>query len=386
MAKSLPYTEVSAIKRRVKALGMSMREKWMKRWLPQSWRLPHQLFVLLTTLTFMGLAQAQSVIPRLAADAPDTYVVKRGDTLWDISALFLNEPWRWPELWSVNPEVRDPNLIYPGDVLALRWDNGRPRVYLGAPVATETVKLSPKMRSESLAVAIPQIPRDVIDPFLANHRFETSLDTSRHPRVLGGSGGRLIAGKGDTIYVAGALRSGGRTYDVARPSKVLYDPETGEALGQLLISVGQVALARESTSPEEASRFNVTSARQELRSGDLLFPVIEGEVASDFKLRAPDEMVASGVILSVDTGVSQIGALDVVATNLGQSDGVDAGHVLAIQRDAGSVRDPVTKQWLSIPAERAGTLMLFAVYEKASFGLILGANQPLAVGDKLVNP
>jgi len=365
---------------------MSMRQTWTNEWQTQPSRLLCQLFVLLVALTFNGLVQAQSAIPRLADNAPDTYVVKRGDTLWDISALFLNEPWRWPELWSVNPEVRDPNLIYPGDVLSLRWDNGRPRVYLGTPLSTDTVKLSPKMRSESLLLAIPQIPRDVIDPFIANHRFETALDFSQYPRVLAGSGGRLISGKGDTIYVGGALRYGVGTYDVARPSQALYDPETGEALGQLLISVGQVMLSRENATPEEASRFDVTSAREELRSGDLLFPMIDGEVASDFKLRAPDVTVSSGVILSVDSGVSQIGALDVVATNLGQNDGVEVGHVLGINKEAGSVKDPVTKQWLAIPAERAGTLMLFAVYEKASFGLILGANQPLAVGDKLVNP
>ncbi len=345
-----------------------------------------QLILLFSSLTTVALVHAQSAIPRLADNAPDTYVVEQGDTLWDISALFLNQPWRWPELWSVNPDVRDPNLIYPGDVLYLRWNNGKPGVYLTSAPRAGVTKLSPKMRSEPLSSAIPEIPRDVIDPFIANHRFETTVDRSLHPRVLGGSGGRLISGIGDSVYVAGRLSRGVETYDVVRPSQQLTDPKSGEPLGQLMISVGRVVLAREGVNADEASRFDVITAREELRAGDILFPVIDGEVISMFKPRAPATVVSSGFILSLDSGVSQIGAFDVVATNLGEEDGVEIGHILGVARGNERIRDPETRDWLSIPAERAGTLMLFAVHEKASFGLVLGANQPLAVGDELINP
>ena len=345
-----------------------------------------QFVLLLSSLVTGVLVHAQSAIPRLADNAPDTYVVERGDTLWDISALFLNEPWRWPELWSVNPDLRDPNLIYPGDVLYLRWDNGKPGVYLTSAPREGVTKLSPKMRSEPLASAIPEIPRDVIDPFIANHRFETAVDRSLHPRVAGGSGGRLISGMGDSIYVAGRLSSGVVTYDVVRPSQELTDPISGEFLGQLMMSVGRVALSHEGANKGEASRFDVVAAREELRVGDILLPVVGGEVVSVFKPRAPDVEVSSGVILSVDSGVSQIGALDVVATNLGRDDAVEVGHVLEVIKVAEKIRDPETREWLSVPAAHAGTLILFAVHEKASFGLILRANQPLAVGDELINP
>ena len=350
----------------------------------------HPIFTMLALLLSffftVTLAHAQTAIPRLAENAPDTYVVEQGDTLWDISALFLDEPWRWPELWSVNPDVRDPNVIYPGDVLYLRWNNDKPGVYLTSEPRAGVTKLSPTMRSESLTSAIPEIPRDVIDPFIANHRFETTVDRSAHPRVLGGAGGRLISGMGDSIYVAGNLSRGVETYDVLRPSQALTDPKTGESLGHLMMSVGRVALAQERANQDEASRFDVITAREELRVGDILFPVIDGEVVSLFKPRAPDRQLTSGVILSVDSGVSHIGALDVVATNLGHGDGVQVGHILGITKGADRIRDPETRDWLSIPAERAGTMMLFAVYEKASFGLIVGANQPLAVGDELINP
>lgn len=164
-----------------------------------------QFLLLFVSLASVALTHAHGAIPRLADNAPDTYTVARGDTLCDISALFLNEPWRWPELWSVNPDVRDSNLIYPGDVLYLRWSNRKAGVYLMSTPRAGVTKLPPNMRSEPLTSLIPEIPRDVIDPFIANHRFETTVDRSMYPRVLGCAGGRLISGMGDSIYVAGSL-------------------------------------------------------------------------------------------------------------------------------------------------------------------------------------
>ena len=350
----------------------------------------YRLALILLSLSLPSVAQAQSTIPSLAPNladsAPDTYVVQQGDTLWDISALFLDEPWRWPELWSVNPDVRDPNLIYPGDVLYLRWDKGTPGVYLSDRPRVGVTKLSPKIRTRPLVSAISEIPRDVIDPFIAYHRFETELDTSRFARVLGGADGRLIFGLGDSVYVAGNLESDITHYDVVRLSERLTDPVTGEVLGQLLVSVGRVALSRAAANQREASRFDVIGTREEIRAGDVLLPVYDGEVVSLFKPRAPDKPVTSGAILYVDGGVSQIGALDVVATNLGRVDGAEVGHILSITKQITKMRDPETGEILSLPVKPAGTLMLFSVHDQASFGLVLAANQPLAVGDALVDP
>ena len=350
----------------------------------------YRLALILLSLSLPSVAQAQSTIPSLAPNladsAPDTYVVQQGDTLWDISALFLDEPWRWPELWSVNPDVRDPNLIYPGDVLYLRWDNGTPGVYLSDRPRVGVTKLSPKIRTRPLVSAISEIPRDVIDPFIAYHRFETELDTSRLARVLGGADGRLIFGLGDSVHVAGNLESDITHYDVVRLSERLTDPVTGEVLGQLLMSVGRVALSRAAANQREASRFDVIGTREEIRAGDVLLPVYDGEVVSLFKPRAPDKPVTSGAILYVDGGVSQIGALDVVATNLGRVDGAEVGHILSITKQITKMRDPETGEILSLPVKPAGTLMLFSVHDQASFGLVLAANQPLAVGDALVDP
>lgn len=343
------------------------------------------LFV--ASLVVVPMSRAESEIPRLTEGAPDTYSVQRGDTLWDISALFLNEPWRWPELWRVNPTVRDPNLIYPGDILYLRWDNGTPGIYLSErTAASDITRLSPTMRSEPLKVAIPEIPRDLIEPFIKNHRFLRDFNPQDQPRILAGYGGRLISGVGDSVYVTGHLASAGENYDVLRPAQELFNPVTGESLGQLMAFVGRVALSQAAANQKQASRFDVVVAHEELRVGDLLFPVVDGKVVSTFRLRAPDTTFESAELLSVDTGVSQIGALDVVAVNLGDVDGGEVGHVFAIEKHGARISDPVSGKWLSPPPVRAGTLMLFAVHERASFGLILGANQPLSVGDKLAMP
>ena len=175
--------------------------------------------LLVAFMMAVPVSRAESEIPRLTEGAPDTYSVQRGDTLWDISALFLNELWRWPELWRVNPTVRDPNLIYPGDVLHLRWDNGAPGIYLSARTAASGVtRLSPTMRSEPLKVAIPEIPRDLIEPFIKNHRFLRDFNSQEQPRILAGYGGRLISGVGDSVYVTGNAASAGENYDALRPA------------------------------------------------------------------------------------------------------------------------------------------------------------------------
>lgn len=346
-------------------------------------RLARVLFAV-TTLAVTLPASADDALPGLAANAPETYVVREGDTLWDISSVFLNEPWRWPELWRVNPSVRDPNLIFPGDTLYLRWENGRPGVYLNRPTGSDVVRLSPAMRSEGLGSAIPQIPRDKIDPFIKRHRFEAPFVVENAPRILSGDGGRLISGIGDTVFVGGDLDANSEAFEVFRPAGELEDPETRESLGILLYSVGRVSPSG-AIQAGAANRMSVTRASSEMRSGDILFPVSEGRVDAFFRPKAPANSV-SGAVLAVDGGVSQIGSLDIVATNVGSIDGVEAGDLLSVLQRGQRVRDEKARQWLELPDTRAGLLMVFAVYERASFGLVLSANRPLSVGDKLGNP
>ena len=186
-----------------------------------------------------GAAAAPSQGPlRLNPDAPDNYIVQAGDTLWDISALFLSDPWRWPDLWQGNPHLDNPHLIYPGDQLNLFWADGVPYV---ARAAQHEVKLSPAMRASPLALAIPPIPRDEIEPFLRQHRVvETSLIEGAS-YILAGDSGRLLSGLGDRVYAKGRW-DGARRFRLVRPLDTLYDPQTGESLGVLVVDVGEVMM------------------------------------------------------------------------------------------------------------------------------------------------
>lgn len=333
---------------------------------------------------------AQSAIPRLSDNAPDTYVVEPGDTLWDISALFLNEPWRWPELWQVNPDVRDPNLIYPGDTLYLRWEAGKPGVYLTAGMsygaASDVVRLSPSVRAEPLPAAIDALPREAIDPFIARHRFTTKFDLEAMPRIISGDRGRLISGMGDRVYVVGTFVGEDQQFDVVRPAREIRHPETGEMLGTLLSSVGRVVLSQRGSSDEQASQFDVLASREELRVGDVLLPVEDRQLVAEFVPQVPTVDLEPGFMLSLESGATQIGALDVVATTFGEVDDVAVGTLLSIAKVSESVTDQISGKRYTLPSETAGTMMLFAVYDRASFGLVLNANQPLSVADRLVNP
>ncbi|REJ72327.1 MAG: LysM domain-containing protein [Proteobacteria bacterium] len=353
-------------------------------------RLVPDLFATALLLIMPTVSLAQSAIPRLSENAPDTYVVESGDTLWDISALFLNEPWRWPELWRVNPDVRDPNLIYPGDTLYLRWEDGKPGVYLTAGTfsggASDVVRLSPTVRVEPLAAAIDALPREAIDPFIARHRFVTQFDLEAMPRIISGYDGRLISGMGDRVYAVGTFASEDQQFDVVRPAREIRHPETGEMLGTLLSSVGRVVLSQRGSADDEASQFDVLASREELRVGDVLLPVEDRELVAKFVPQVPTVNLDSGFMLSLENGATQIGALDVVATTFGEADDVEVGTLLSIEKVSAPVTDQVSGQRYTLPAETAGTMMLFAVYDRASFGLVLNANQPLSVSDRLVNP
>lgn len=341
-------------------------------------------------LVWPPVSLAQSAIPRLAESAPDTYVVESGDTLWDISALFLNEPWRWPELWRVNPDVRDPNLIYPGDTLYLRWEKGKPGVYLSAatPYADTSglVRLSPMVRVEPLAAAIEALPREAIDPFITRHRFVTQLELESTSRIISGYRGRLISGTGDRVYAVGTFAGDDLQFDVVRRAREIRHPETGEMLGTLLSSVGRVALSQRGSGDDQASQFDVLASREELRVGDLLLPVEDRQLVAQFVPKVPSVELDPGFMLSLESGATQIGALDVVATTFGEVDDVEVGTLLSIAKVSEPVIDKVSGKRYTLPSEDAGIMMLFAVYERASFGLVLNANQPLSVADRLINP
>ena len=349
------------------------------------------LWLCVTLCAWLMLAPAAVEAQRadtvqLKNDVPLTYVVKRGDTLWDISGIYLEEPWRWPELWDSNPQIDNPHLIYPGDVLSLRWEDGRPRLGLAS---RGDVKLSPSVRSEALDTAIPPIPRDQIDPFLrANRVLEPGLLGSL-AYVIAGDAKRIISGLGDRIYVRGPIDPEDRVFGIIREGSQIVDPITQEVLGITAIDIGTASLLpgkEASLTPEAVKEFEVTRMTEEIRIRDRLIPLEEGILDAFFQPKAPDVEVENGYMVAVTSGVTQVGPMNIVTVNRGAREGLELGDVLAIYQTGEVVKDPLKNEMVSLPDVRAGVLMLFSVYEKASYGLVLTATRPLSVGDKVMNP
>ncbi|MBY5962523.1 LysM peptidoglycan-binding domain-containing protein [Marinobacter nauticus] len=328
-----------------------------------------------SALLFTSWAQAQ---PELRSDHPERYTVVKGDTLWDISARFLNNPWYWPEIWHVNPQVANPHLIYPGDRLALVYIDGEPRI---TKVATsDVVKLSPQVRSEAIDTPIPAIPLDAIASFLTETRIVSPEEINGAPYVLEGEDGRIITGAGDRIYARGekpADRVG-----IFRRSKEFVDPDTGEFLG---LEARSIARGNVNAENGDVLTVGITKSSEEVRIGDRLLVNEDRRLTTSFVPSSPDSEI-EGKMISVDGGVSQIGQYDVVAINRGEREGLAPGNVLAVLKAGNMVRDPVTGETIELPSERAGLLMVFQAYEKMSYGLVLQATRPLSVGDKVTNP
>lgn len=316
---------------------------------------------------------------RLKSSHPDRYTVVKGDTLWDISNTFLQTPWMWPEIWHVNPQIENPHLIYPGDVIKLIYLDGKPRLTLER---SGNVKLSPKVRAQPIGDAIPSIPLDEINNFLSRSRVVTTAEMEAAPHVLTGAEQHLIVGAGDKLYARGNFDDGAQVYGVYRAGQRFIDPNTNELLGLQALDIGTVKML---TEKGDLGTFDVTRTTEEIRIADRLLPHEERAVDSMFYPSLPEEGL-EGVIMAVEGGVNQVGPLSVVALNRGTREGVEVGNVMAIYKDGGVIRDRVKGDLVRLPDEKAGLLMVFRTFEKMSFALVLEASRPLAVNDKVQRP
>ena len=316
-------------------------------------------------------------------DKPESYTVVKGDTLWDISGRFLDNPWDWPDVWELNPQINNPHLIYPGDVVHLVYIDGKPRLTVSRGQTGRTIKLGPEVRSTPLADAIPAIPLDAINNFLNTSQvIESHDDLKLAPYILSNGQERVISGAGDTVYARGQFAQGNRIYGVFRGEKPYTDPKTGAYLGSLVHGVGTLTL---NNLENDVATMSVTRSNEELRVGDRLLVSEERRLATSFFPAAPENKNVEGTILDVVKGVNQIGLYDNVVVNLGDSQGMRDGDVLAIYR-SNKVKDPVTKEFVTLPAERVGHLMLFRTYQNLSFAVVMQASLPLHTGDTLRAP
>ena len=338
---------------------------------------------------FANGASSGDLAQYLRPGHPDVYTVVKGDTLWDISARFLSLPWLWPEVWRINPQIENPHLIYPGDDIRLVFVDGEPtlnlergtagRTYKGSP--GEDGRLKPTIRVSALDTAIPAIPLDAVQGYLVENRVVRPAELFAAPYVLEGEGGRLIIGSGDRLYVRGVLPDS-VAYNFVRKGPTYVDPVTGEVLGQEATYLG---LGRVVAKDLAVSTMLVNSTRQEIQMGDRVLPTEERNVQSTFYPSSPGEDV-EGLIISVFGGVTQVGQYDVVVLNRGGREGLQIGNVLAIYKRGELTRDRIANEVIRLPSERAGLLMVFRVFEKLSYGLVLNAERPLAVEDEVRNP
>lgn len=335
-----------------------------------------------SSLLLVLFAQNLFAAPEFTADHPERYTVVKGDTLWDISERFLKSPWLWPEVWHANPQIANPHLIYPGDVIGLIYIDGQKKITtLQAGPNNGVVKLSPKVRATPISTAIPTIPLDAISSFLSQNRIVTNEELEGAPYVLTGAEQHLITAAGDAIFARGEA-SEEDTLGVYRRSEIFVDPETEEFLG---LEARSIAAGEVTAVDGEVITLKVLRSSEELRAGDRLLHTEDRMINSTFTPSKPEGDVR-GQMISVDGGVGNIGQYDVVVINRGTREGIEEGNVLAIYKKGGIVRDPVTSERIELPAARAGLLMVFRVFDKLSYGLILKATRPLAVMDEVRTP
>lgn len=336
-------------------------------------RIVLSLFFLLLSLPII----ANNV--ELNPDYPKHYVVKKGDTLWDISGMFLKYPWHWPDIWFANPQIENPHLIYPGDELSLVWRDGRPVLELNR--GDRTVKLSPQMRETMLDQPIPTIPLSAIGPFLSKPKVVGAEVLETAPYVVASADERLISGAGDYIYVRGVMDDEVSDYSVFRGGKVYTDPETDEVLGYEAIYTGDGSIA----SQGDPAKLNLTYTNREVQIGDRLLESEEDNYDLNFIPRSP-ETEMNGRIISVFDGVSQVGQYQIVVLNLGERDGIETGHVLSVFQAGETIRDQVTddpKDMVTLPDEHAGEAMIFKTYEKVSYAIVMKATRAIHLLDKV---
>jgi nucleoid-associated protein YgaU len=338
---------------------------WTRKW----W------LIVVGCICVVAYGQQASVKP----EHPDRYVVKQGDTLWDIAGRFLDQPWRWRQIWRANPQISNPDRIYPGDVLVLRQGAAGP--YVEVERGLPEVRLSPQVQVIPLPRPIPTIPLDVVKPFLIQPLVVSRAELNRAAYVVANADERLVVGTADRVYVRGIDEFEGSQYAVFRPGKVFRDPVSGELLGYEAVHIAEGQLL----GSDGVATLALTNASEAVHPGDRVLPAEEAPPDMAFLPRAPEAPV-EGQVISLADGSPHVGRYAVVVINLGEGDGVHVGDVLAVRQAGRVIDDPVRGGRVKLPEERAGLVMLFRVFDRVSYGLVMQAVRDISVHDVVGNP
>lgn len=340
-------------------------------------------------LTYTNVMLASEVLKQ---NHPDRYLVVEGDTLWEISSMFLNDAWMWPEIWHVNPDIENPHLIYPGDEILLRYIDGEPQLSLKrrefvVPDLVERAenkleKLNPQIRVSSLSSRIVAIPFDRISSMLPTGRIVEKETLEHSPYILASVAGRLLFGPGDGFYGRGEWKGNTSIYGVYREGEIYKDPETRKILGY---EARELGYAKVTARDGDVLTFELISVKEDIRLGDRLMPTEQRRVESNFFPVPPDTQV-EGVIINVVGGADQVGRTDVVVVNRGLRDGLEVGSIMAIHKHGARIKDRMGGGKVQLPSEQAGVMLIVRSYEKMSYGYVLETKKALNVGDLVKNP
>jgi hypothetical protein len=348
--------------------------------------------------SFASAASPNVSPPNLRADAPNVYIVKKGDTLWDISKHFLKTPWRWPEIWASNKHVRNPHWIYPGDRLLLCLINGRSVVgrdegdgcdgiarRMNDDSALPTVRLQPQVRIEALNAAVPLSPLSSIEHWLKRTRIVAAEDVAATPYVVGTKSNQVITAAGQTVYVRGNGLEVGQAYAVYREGKpYLAEDKQKTNLGVELsqMATGIVTAVNGDIATLELQK----SFEGEVRNKDRVMPEIDQRLPDMFQPSLPDEVKAGTRIIRVLDSVSSTGKGGVIALNRGVQDGAKAGQIFAIYQQGHVIKDPKLGDKVQLPNERVGVAMVFSAYDHVSYAYVLESDVPVRANDELRSP
>jgi len=361
-------------------------------------------FVRVFLVVLLGIAPAFVAADdvQLKPDRPERYTVVRGDTLWDIASRFLQSPWYWPRVWKINQTIKNPHLIYPGDVIVLRYVDGRPELTLlrneklspgdaaPAPAPADTsapreisgvTKLQPRVYGELLDQAIPTITPDAIVPFLTQPLVvgENELDQAGYVTV--GLDNRIALGTRSEFYARGINDPEAEYFQLFRPGNALKNPDTGEVLAYEALYLGDAQRLQTG----DPSKLIVTSVKQEILPTDRLLVAPRRAALPYYFPRSPGKPVKGRIIAALNA-VAEIGSNNVVTISLGEREGMEEGHVLRVLYRQGQHTDPLTRRAYDLPDEDAALLLVFRTFQKVSYALVLNATQPVHLYDTVVTP
>lgn len=329
---------------------------------------------------------------QLKTNYPRQYTVKKGDTLWGIASLYLRDPWYWPQIWQLNPQVKNPHRIYPGDVLTLTYVNGRPLMLLNGSVAgrKETAegalpirKLSPGIHRSVLNASIPSIPSDAISQFLTKPRVVTKEQLENAPIIIGSAGDHLILSTGSQIYIRGELDKERARYSVFQPGKALIDPQTGKTLGYETKYAGDVHI----TDYGDPATGKLIFTRREVLIGDRLLPEDKSKMENKFFPKIPNANI-KGQIISLYDALFGVASYQIVIINRGERDGVEVGDLLATFTKGETIRDNYSKEGgkVKLPNERSGLIMIFKTFDRVSYALVMQSHRVIHRNDVVRTP